>query len=91
MKIWRRIKNLPKSAKTVQQIFQDAQKSSEKLRQKSPPQIQSAISDGASFSILKLILVAAGIIFLLSQIDVDSIIVFIFVLAMVIQFIINLD
>lgn len=44
-------KKLPSRAseKTVQKIFQEARKSSEKLRQKAPPQIQSALPSGASF------------------------------------------
>lgn len=55
--------------KTVQEIFQKAQKAArksvkatEKLRQKAPPQIQSALPEGASFSILTLILIIGGVL-----------------------------
>ena len=64
---WRNFKKLPSRAseKTVQQIFQEAQKSarksSEKLRQKAPPQVQNALPSGASFFILTIILIFGGV------------------------------
>ncbi len=92
----RSIKQKIAPSKTIQEIFQEAQKTArksaraaEKVRQKSPPKIQSAISDGVSFFILKFILAAAAIIFLLSSINLGSVIVFIYMIWLVIKLIIS--
>ena len=83
-------KKLPsrKSGGSVQEIFQKAQeaarksvKATEKLRQKAPPQIQSALPEGASFSILTIILTIGGVLIISALAPIFAPIVILFGIA----------